>query len=58
VDLPVVQIGRGRLYAAPAATLYWITIPLLMGGSAAVGIIAAIKIFWFGDASILLAATW
>jgi amino acid transporter len=47
------KLAGGRLYAAFAATLYWITIPLLMGGSAAVGIIAAIKIFWFGDANFL-----
>ena len=47
------KLAGGRLYAAFAATLYWITIPLLMGGSAAVGIIAAIKIFWFGNANFL-----
>jgi len=47
------KLAGGRLYAAFAATLYWITVPLLIGGSAAVGIIAAIKIFWFGDANIL-----
>jgi glutamate:GABA antiporter len=47
------KLAGGRLYAALAATFYWITVPLLMGGSATVGIIAAIKIFWLGDASVL-----
>jgi amino acid transporter len=47
------KLAGGRLYAAFAATLYWITIPLLMGGSAAVIMIAALKIFWFGNANFL-----
>jgi amino acid transporter len=47
------KLAGGRLYGAFAATLYWITVPLLMGGSAALGIIAALKIFWFGDANVL-----
>src|SRR6266699_4790984 len=47
------KLAGGRLYAAFAATFYWITIPLLMGGSAAVGIIAALTIFWFGNANVL-----
>jgi amino acid transporter len=47
------KLAGGRLYAAFAAMFYWITIPLLMGGSAAVGVIAAFKIFWFGSASYL-----
>ena len=47
------KLAGGRLYAAFAATLYWITVPLLIGGSAAVIMIAAIKIFWFGNANIL-----
>src|SRR2546428_677763 len=47
------KLAGGRLCAAFAATLYWITVPLLMGGSAAVIMIAALKIFWFGDANVL-----
>jgi amino acid transporter len=47
------KLAAGRLYAAFAATFYWITIPLLMGGSVAVGMIAALKIFWFGSATYL-----
>src|SRR3974390_1532793 len=47
------KLAGGRLFAAFAATLYWITIPLLMGGSGAVGMIVAIKIFWFGSATYL-----
>jgi len=47
------KLAGGRLYAAFAATLYWITVPLLMGGSAAVIMIAALKIFWFGSANFL-----
>ncbi len=47
------KLAGGRLYAAFAATFYWITIPLLMGGSGAVGMIAALKIFWFGSITYL-----
>ena len=47
------KLAGGRLYAAFAATFYWITVPLLMGGSAAVIMIAAIKIFWFDNANVL-----
>src|SRR5438874_4842603 len=47
------KLAGGRLYAAFAATLYWITVPLLIGGSTAVIMIAALKIFWFGDANVL-----
>ena len=47
------KLAGGRLYAAFAATLYWITVPLLIGGSAAVIMIAALKIFWFGNANVL-----
>ena len=32
---------------------YWITVPLLKDGSFAVGMIAALKIFWFGSATYL-----
>jgi glutamate:GABA antiporter len=47
------KLAGGRLYAAFAATFYWITVPLLMGGSVAVIMIAALKIFWFGNANFL-----
>ncbi len=47
------KLAGGRLYAAFAATLYWITVPLLIGGSTAVIMIVALKIFWFGDANVL-----
>jgi amino acid transporter len=47
------KLAGGRLYAAFAATLYWITVPLLIGGSTAVIMIVALKIFWFGDANFL-----
>ncbi len=47
------KLAGGPLYAAFAATLYWITVPLLIGGSSAVIMIAALKIFWFGSASYL-----
>ena len=47
------KLAGGRLYAAFAATFYWITIPLLVGGSFAVIMIAALKIFWFGSATYL-----
>jgi glutamate:GABA antiporter len=47
------KLAGGRLYAAFAATFYWITIPLLMGGAVPVGMIAALKIFWFGNANSL-----
>ncbi len=47
------KLAGGRLYAAFAGTFYWITIPLLVGGSFAVIMIAALKIFWFGSATYL-----
>jgi amino acid transporter len=47
------KLAGGRLYAAFTATFYWITVPLLMGGSYAVLTIAALKIFWFGNANVL-----
>src|SRR2546428_698008 len=47
------KLAGGRLYAAFAATLYWITVPLLIGGSTAVIMIAALKIFWFGSTAYL-----
>ncbi len=47
------KLAGGRLYAAFAATFYWITAPLLIGGSVAVNLIAALKIFWFGTINYL-----
>jgi amino acid transporter len=47
------KLAGGRLYAAFAATLYWITVPILIGGSTAVIMIAALKIFWFGSTAYL-----
>ena len=47
------KLAGGRLYAAFAATFYWISIPLLIGGAASVGFIAALKIFWFGNVNAL-----
>src|SRR2546427_9969140 len=47
------KLPGGRLYAAFAATLYWIPVPLLIGGSTAVIMIAALKIFWFGSTAYL-----
>ncbi|MBV8854218.1 MAG: APC family permease, partial [Sinobacteraceae bacterium] len=47
------KLAGGRLYAAFAATLYWIFAPLWLGGVAVFGIIAALKTFWFGNTSYL-----
>jgi len=47
------KLAGGRLYAAFAATFYWITAPLLIGGSVAVNMIAALKIYWFGSITYL-----
>jgi amino acid transporter len=47
------KVAGGRLYAAFAGTFYWVTVPLLMGGSSAVFMIAVLKIFWFGSATYL-----
>jgi len=43
------KLAAGRIYAALGAMLYWISNPLWVGGSLAVGAIAAIKLFWFGS---------
>jgi glutamate:GABA antiporter len=43
------KLAGGRLFAALGAMLYWISNPLWVGGSLAVGAIAAIKLFWFGS---------
>jgi len=45
------KLAGGRFYAALTAMLYWISNPLWIGGTLAVSSIAAIKIFWFGNAS-------
>lgn len=47
------KLAGGRLYAAFAATLYWIFAPLFLGGAFVFGIIAAIKTFWFGNTDYL-----
>jgi glutamate:GABA antiporter len=47
------KLAGGRLYAAFAATLYWIFAPIFLGGAFAFGIIAAIKTFWFGNTNYL-----
>ncbi len=43
------KLAGGRFFAALGAMLYWISNPLWVGGSLAVGAIAAIKLFWFGS---------
>lgn len=43
------KLAGGRVFAALGAMLYWISNPLWVGGSLAVGAIAAIKLFWFGS---------
>ena len=43
------KLAGGRLFAALGAMLYWISNPLWVGGSLAVGAIAAIKLLWFGS---------
>ncbi len=43
------KLAGGRLFAAIGAMLYWISNPLWVGGSLAVGAIAAIKLLWFGS---------
>jgi amino acid transporter len=43
------KMAGGRFYAAMAAMMYWISNPLWLGGTLAVGAIAAIKTFWFGS---------
>jgi glutamate:GABA antiporter len=47
------KLAGGPLYAAFAATLYWISVPLLIGGATVVGIIAVLKTFWFGNTNYL-----
>jgi len=45
------KMAGGRFFAALAAMLYWVSNPLWLGGTLAVGAIAAIKTFWFGSLS-------
>src|SRR5271157_3299655 len=45
------KLAGGRLFAAFAATLYWISVPLLIGGVICVNAVVIIKIFWFGSAN-------
>lgn len=51
------KLACGRFYAAIGAMLYWVSNPLWIGGSLSVGAIAAIKVFWFGDANYLFFGT-
>ena len=43
------KLAGGRFFAAMGSMLYWISNPLWVGGSLAVGAIAAIKLLWFGS---------
>jgi amino acid transporter len=45
------KMAGGRFFGAMAAMLYWVSNPLWLGGTLAVGAIAAIKTFWFGSLS-------
>ena len=51
------KLAGGRVFAALGAMLYWISNPLWVGGSLAVGAIAAIKLFWFGSLSYTFGGT-
>jgi amino acid transporter len=43
------KMAGGRFYAALASMMYWVSNPLWLGGTLAIGAIAAIKSFWFGS---------
>ena len=43
------KMAGGRFFAALGAMLYWVSNPLWLGGTLAVGSIAAIKLLWFGS---------
>src|SRR5579864_2107852 len=43
------KMAGGRFFAALGAMLYWVSNPLWLGGTLAVGAIAAIKLLWFGS---------
>ncbi len=45
------KMAGGRFYAALGAMFYWVSNPLWLGGTLAVGAIAAIKLLWFGSLS-------
>ena len=45
------KLAGGRFFAAIGSMLYWVSNPLWVGGSLAVGAIAAIKLLWFGSLS-------
>lgn len=45
------KMAGGRFFAALAAMFYWVSNPLWLGGTLAVGAIAAIKLLWFGSLS-------
>ncbi|GCE23911.1 APC family permease [Dictyobacter kobayashii] len=47
------KMAGGRFYGALAATLYWISNPLWVGGTLAVTAITAIKTFWFGNPNVV-----
>ena len=43
------KMAGGRFFAALGAMFYWVSNPLWLGGTLAVGAIAAIKLLWFGS---------
>lgn len=45
------KMAGGRFFGALGAMMYWVSNPLWLGGTLAVGSIAAIKSFWFGSLS-------
>jgi glutamate:GABA antiporter len=45
------KMAGGRFFGALGAMLYWFSNPLWLGGTLAVGAIAAIKLLWFGSLS-------
>ncbi|MDQ6662379.1 MAG: APC family permease [Chloroflexota bacterium] len=51
------KLAGGRFYAALTAMLYWVSNPLWIAGTLAVGSIAAIKTFWFGNTNYLFGGT-
>jgi glutamate:GABA antiporter len=43
------KMAGGRFFGAMGAMLYWVSNPLWLGGTLAIGAIAAIKLLWFGS---------
>jgi glutamate:GABA antiporter len=43
------KMAGGRFFGAMASMLYWVSNPLWLGGTLAVGAIASIKLLWFGS---------